>query len=70
MWVTATAWPPACGVGPHPGTKPGPRKQSILNLTTGPRGQPPGKVYFLMAFWLDYLIKPEVSDSAFMTPLM
>ena len=40
MWVTATAWLPMSGVGPGPGTKSGPPKQSVPNLTTRPQGQP------------------------------
>ena len=39
--VAATAWRPMSGVGPHPGTQPGPPKQSVLDLTTSPWGHPP-----------------------------
>ena len=40
MWVATTAWLPMSGIGPRPGTEPGPLKQSVLNLTTRPPGWP------------------------------
>ena len=46
MWFAATAWLPTSGAGLRPGTKPGPLKQSMRNLTTRPLGQPPHYNYF------------------------
>ena len=38
--ISTTAWPPTSGIGLCPGTKPRPPKQSTLNSTTRPWGQP------------------------------
>ena len=40
MWVAVTAWPLMSAVGLHPGTKPGPPKRSMENLTSRPLAGP------------------------------
>lgn len=56
VWAATIAWPPTSSVGPHPRTKSGPPKQSMLNPTTKPLELTQEFIFIIIKSWTQ--VKP------------